>query len=200
MQQIESITAIENLPSTTTKMSLETTSKLPPEKNEDVSQDELATKYAEMTLEDRAFEILKDLGMIEIHEPLTEEEQQNYSKVVDSLENSVVRTEGENDKEVAMSAKNTEVTKVKNTTLSKRLRLLSPIRRVLEKSREKLSGKSVVATPVDAASSLSTAVKRARRQPKSPSEEAKLAEKYGKLSLEDRAYAILLDLGMIYSN
>lgn len=38
----------------------------------------------------------------------------------------------------------------------------------------------------------------ALRQPKSKDEESKLAEKYAKMdSLEDRAYAVLCDLGMI---
>ena len=40
----------------------------------------------------------------------------------------------------------------------------------------------------------------ARQQPKSPTEEQMLKEKYAKIeSLEERAYAILLDLGMIES-
>jgi hypothetical protein len=37
----------------------------------------------------------------------------------------------------------------------------------------------------------------ARKQPKSPEEEAKLAAKYGSMSIEDRAFAILTDLGMV---
>jgi hypothetical protein len=40
----------------------------------------------------------------------------------------------------------------------------------------------------------------ARKQPKSPEEEAKLAAKYGSLSIEDRAFAILTDLGMVEMN
>jgi hypothetical protein len=38
---------------------------------------------------------------------------------------------------------------------------------------------------------------KARKQPKSPEEEAKLAAKYGSMSIEDRAFAILADLGMV---
>lgn len=37
----------------------------------------------------------------------------------------------------------------------------------------------------------------ARKQPKSPDEERKLSERYAAMSLEERAFAILLDLGMI---
>jgi len=189
----------KKLPFITTKKQKHHASKVFPK--QDVSQAELAAKYAEMTLEDRAFEILKDLGLVEIHEVLTEEEQRNYSEVVDSPESVVVRTEDVNEEEV-MSARKTEVPEEKNETLSKRQRLLRPIRRVFEKSKENLLGKSAASltSPADTTLSLSKAIKRARRQPKSPSEEAILAEKYGQLSLEDRAYAILSDLGMIESN
>ena len=37
----------------------------------------------------------------------------------------------------------------------------------------------------------------ARMQPKSPEEETVIAEKYGKMDLEERAFTILVDLGMI---
>jgi hypothetical protein len=40
----------------------------------------------------------------------------------------------------------------------------------------------------------------ARRQPKSPNEESKLAEKYQKMPIEERAYTLLFDLGMIDEN
>ena len=40
----------------------------------------------------------------------------------------------------------------------------------------------------------------ARRQPKSPNEESKLAEKYQNMPIEERAYTILFDLGMIDEN
>jgi hypothetical protein len=40
----------------------------------------------------------------------------------------------------------------------------------------------------------------ARRQPKSPNEESKLAEKYQNIPIEERAYTILFDLGMIDEN
>ncbi|KAG7338614.1 hypothetical protein IV203_029788 [Nitzschia inconspicua] len=40
----------------------------------------------------------------------------------------------------------------------------------------------------------------ARRQPKGADEEAVMAEKYAKMSVEDRAFAILFDLGMIDQN
>jgi hypothetical protein len=46
-------------------------------------------------------------------------------------------------------------------------------------------------------SSRAELIRKARQQPKSPEEEAKLAAKYGRLSLEDRAFTILYDLGMI---
>jgi hypothetical protein len=40
----------------------------------------------------------------------------------------------------------------------------------------------------------------ARRQPKAFDEESKVAEKYAKMSVEDRAFAILYDLGMVDEN
>lgn len=42
-----------------------------------------------------------------------------------------------------------------------------------------------------------TSTAMARKQPKSPEEEKKLAERYGGMNLEERAYNILIDLGMI---
>ncbi|CAJ1953274.1 unnamed protein product [Cylindrotheca closterium] len=168
----------------------------------EVSQDALGAKYAEMTLEDKAFEILKDLGMIEIHEFSTEEEQRNDSVVVDSTKSGFEMIEGVCDEEEVMLARNTELPQLKNETLSKRQRFFRPIQRVLDKSKEKFVVKSAATTvtPEDTTLSLSEATTRARRQPKSASEEAILAEKYGQLSIEDRAYAILCDLGMIESN
>merc|ERR1712127_851186 len=40
-------------------------------------------------------------------------------------------------------------------------------------------------------------IAKARKQPKSPEEEKKLAERYGSMPLEERAFNILLDLGMV---
>mmetsp|Transcript_8557 Transcript_8557/g.14984 ORF Transcript_8557/g.14984 Transcript_8557/m.14984 type:complete len:103 (-) Transcript_8557:45-353(-) len=40
----------------------------------------------------------------------------------------------------------------------------------------------------------------ARRQPKPFDEESKVAEKYASMSVEDRAFAILYDLGLIENN
>jgi len=40
-------------------------------------------------------------------------------------------------------------------------------------------------------------IERARQQPKSPDEEQRLKEKYGSMDLEERAFNILVDLGMV---
>ena len=40
----------------------------------------------------------------------------------------------------------------------------------------------------------------ARRQPKQYDEEASVAEKYAKMSVEERAFSILFDLGMVEAN
>lgn len=64
--------------------------------------------------------------------------------------------------------------------------------RMRKGSEEKHGGaakKSHVQTSVD--------VEEARKQPKSAEEERKLKEKYGNMDLEDRAFNILVDLGMV---
>jgi hypothetical protein len=45
-----------------------------------------------------------------------------------------------------------------------------------------------------------SAVTLARKQPKSPEEEKKLEERYGSMPLQERAFAVLYDLGMIEKN
>jgi hypothetical protein len=40
----------------------------------------------------------------------------------------------------------------------------------------------------------------AKRQPNDPDEEVKLAEMYVRMSIEERAYSILINLGMIEEN
>ena len=44
------------------------------------------------------------------------------------------------------------------------------------------------------------AIAESRSQPKSPDVEAELAARYGSMELEERAFNILLDIGMIESN
>jgi hypothetical protein len=43
-------------------------------------------------------------------------------------------------------------------------------------------------------------IDRARKQPKSLEEERELKEKYGKMGVEERAFSILVDLGMVDLN
>lgn len=163
---------------------------------QNLSQAELAAKYAEMTLEDRAFEIIKDLGMIEIHESCTSK----LSAVQEQRDNSQgmeedVRPTGEIVPETNAESTDSQ----KKETISKRHRFFRPIRNVFESSKEKLLGTSTPSNmaPLASTPTLTETARRARQQPKSPSKEALLAEKYGQLSIEDRAYAILCDLGMI---
>jgi hypothetical protein len=47
---------------------------------------------------------------------------------------------------------------------------------------------------------LSEAIVKARQQPKSPEEEKLLADRYGSMPLQERAFAILYDLGMVEMN
>lgn len=163
-----------------------------------LSQTELAAKYAEMTLEDRAFEILKDLGMIEIHEfspgklSTLQEEKDNPGLAV----NNMRQFEEREDNEVVSIINSVSTDPLEKETRPKRQRFSRPIRRAFEKSKEKLFGTS---RSPNTSYSLSEAVRRARQQPKSPSEEALLSQKYGQMTIEDRAYAILRDLGMIES-
>lgn len=61
--------------------------------------------------------------------------------------------------------------------------------RVAEKEAEEAKAKELGYPSVE--------IMKARQQPKSPEEEAALASKYGAMELGERAFAILVDLGMI---
>ena len=167
----------------------------PAKKN--LSQHDLSAKYAEMTLGDRAFEILKDLEMIEIHE-FSPRKLSALQEEPGPVESHFRRFDEIQDREVFSAADAASAELLEKETPSKRQRLFRPLQMVFRKSRDKFFGTNPshsVAIPP----SLSKAVKKARQQPKSPSEEAILAQKYGQLAVEDRAFAILSDLGMIDS-
>lgn len=165
-----------------------------------------AAKYGAMTLEDRAFEILKDLGMIEIHDSIvTKQEQQNRVEIVDSRNHDIAEKSVGSDADEVLSTTKASPTATpgqKKERISRRERFLRPIKKAFENSKNRLLGHSdsLDNSALCETSSLSDDVARALQQPKSPTEEAQLAKMYGQLSLEDRAYAILCDLGMIESN
>lgn len=50
---------------------------------------------------------------------------------------------------------------------------------------------------IEEAAKKEAAIAEARRQPKPPEVEAELAARYGSMDLEERAFAILVDLGMV---
>lgn len=190
--------------------------KQPKSKEEEVA---LASRYGKMTVEDRAFAILKDLGMLQNNvisdnlpasiEPVAAslETKSGDSLPADNTsriesgnttppeERSASNNSNEDDLDEKGSDNLASEASNETDTLSKRQGFFRPILRMIDKSREKFLAEE----PQDGSSlddSLSDAILFSRTQPKSPQEEAKLAEKYGSMSLEDRAYAILCDLGM----
>jgi hypothetical protein len=75
--------------------------------------------------------------------------------------------------------------------------------KVAEAVDEEVSRASATVTesePEDVIPDRQTAVTLAREQPKSPEEEKKLQERYGSMPLQERAFTILYDLGMIETN
>ncbi len=66
------------------------------------------------------------------------------------------------------------------------------LERVVSKEDTKPAGSSKSSLPRD--------VEWARKQPKSPQEEQELKEKYGSMEIEERAFNILVDLGMVELN
>ena len=79
----------------------------------------------------------------------------------------------------------------KTSDSSKRKRLLRPIRNVFDKVRGKSLPENIDLPTIIEDESQS------RNDAKTPQDEAELAEMYASMELEDRAFAILSDLGMI---
>lgn len=154
-------------------------------KQETNESEELAAKYGNMSLEDRAFAILNDLGMIEIHKPIDIALLPTISKEInDENDDNAKEATTTDEPTLADTTKDDEESPSKP---SKRERFLyKPIRSIRSKicshNDEKIPNKLL----------------QDRHQPKSTQEESRLAAKYASIpSLEDRAYAILIDLGMI---
>lgn len=57
--------------------------------------------------------------------------------------------------------------------------------------------RAVIKARIEAEAARKAAIAEARKQPKSAEEEKKLAEKYGAMDNEERAFNILIDLGII---
>jgi hypothetical protein len=228
MHQIETSTLVETPTSgfirkvesiwSPSEKRIERARKQPKSKDEEVA---LASRYGKMTVEDRAFAILKDLGMLQNNvisdnlpasiEPAAaslETESGDTSPPADNIsriesgnttpqeETSASNNSNEDDLDEEGSDTLASEASDETDTPSKRQRFFRPIRRMIDKSLEKFLPEE----PQDGSSlddSLSDAILFSRTQPKSPQEEAKLAENYGSMSLEDRAYAIVSDLGMI---
>jgi hypothetical protein len=260
VHQIETSTIVETpvkgTPAGDTRLALTTEERTERARKQPKSKEEedaLASRYDKMTVEDRAFAILKDLGMLQnndISDNLPSSIADNLpasiadklpASIADDLPASIAANLPVSVEPAAASLEtksgdasppsditsriengNTTVPKEKYTsnnrneddlddegsdnlaleasnetdTLSKRQRFFRPFRRMIDKSREMFWSEE----PQDGSSlddSLSDAILLSRSQPKSPQEEASLAEKYESMSLEDRAYAILCDLGMI---
>ena len=173
----------------------------------------LAAKYAEMKLEDRAYQILLDLGMIDINDGNSDDVllHQEVNTIVLDMETDTDDTSVSTNGVIIPSSTHDENTFNTNdderlgkkeaanfasasNERSRRHRFVRPIRRMIEKARQKFLPRKESSYFDD---SILKHIREARRQPKTPKEEALLAEKYKSMDLEDRAYAILSDLYMI---
>lgn len=202
-----------------TEENIEQALKQPKSKEE---ENALSLRYGQMKIEDRAFEILKDLGMFRTDsgpevpestagptknvslEPIS---SNSLPPILNTAENTGnTTTPGTLPASEAISIENDSneeesVTLLSNekSTPSKRRRFLRPIRNMIDKSRQTFLSDRDASFVIDddEDDELPEVILHARQQPKSPQEEAELAEKYANMPLEDRAYAILCDLGII---
>jgi hypothetical protein len=173
-------------------------------------ESQLSAKYASFdSLEDLAFAILSDLEMIEIHEapttdllpvlppPLpTPSNAVPEEDVVRDNSTSSIDEDDETDDEVGATTDEDDGTSTQGLTSKRDGFLLRPMRSI-RSIRNKLSSSKKVDETSSKIPISSYKIKKARQQPKSPREESKLAAKYGSMSLEDSAFAILKDLEMI---
>ena len=186
-----------------------------------MEETDLGSKYASMSLEDRAYAILVDLGMagsveqnieeeieeeiavepMQVVEPkevlveeLAEEKQQTETSVEEVAdqkgeESSKPNVEDSEEPQEVQSSSTTTTT----SSGSRKGKWFRSVRNYFTSRKRRNDD----LTSDSSTSVLPEKYLKARQQPKSPEEEAKLAAKYGAMSLEDRAFAILSDLGMI---
>ena len=177
--------------------------------SESSSNDEavLAAKYGKMSLEDRAFAILSDLGMIErtgssggnSNDEVSSSQVNTMLDIVNDDDTSPSNNSGtsmissipEVDAFESDSTIDDEEIQPKTSDSSKRKRLLRPIREVFDKVRGKSLPENIESPTIIENESES------RNDAKTHQNEAELAERYASMELEDRAFAILSDLGMI---
>ncbi len=166
-------------------------------------------KYKDMSLEDKAFAILSDLGMLQkdnlsVASPTIEQKvvdfeesmmdvlssDQSYANLKEATMPDVdILLESEADKcDDKLPADGVPGT----TGQSLQERVVRPIRSFLSQPRsEPLFSRETEMTPTDL-------ILDVRKQPKSPEVEAQLASKYTQIEdLGDRAFTILKDLGMV---
>lgn len=211
-EEEETTTVMKDESPVTTATEDEATAVPTPTATEAVFKDEedLAEKYRLMSLEDKAFAILSDLGMLEVRVPVSskatyEEEEEVVPLVIDDPnpsppdEGTTLDLEPPTEEAIA-DQQTDEADEVGNDRKSIKERVMEPIRAFFSQPRTEpmfpSSTPKEVVTPSTAPDDI--IILEARRQPKSPEEEAALAPKYGQIpDLCDRAYAILKDLGMV---
>eukprot|EP00980_Cylindrotheca_fusiformis_P021508 scaffold8353_cov138-Cylindrotheca_fusiformis.AAC.39 len=179
--------------------------------------EELAANYGNVELEDRPFESLKDLGMLQNYndsqddstssEPMNIPLESGTSETPSVTEGTTTssvdqeRVDGgyveASDSPPRINGIEEERLEISNATVpsTKGKRLFRPIRSMIDKTCHRFAGDEERLDSNDRV--LVDTILQARKQPKSPEEEANLAEKYGRMTVEDRAYTILCDLGMI---
>lgn len=166
----------------------------------------LAAKYGKMTLEDRAFAILSDLGMIEgkgsggnSNDEVSSSQVNTELDIVNDDNKSPSNNSGtsmtssilEEDDFESDATLDEEEIEPRTSDSSKRKRLLRPIRKVFDKVRGKSLPENTESPTIIENEAQS------RNDAKTPQDESELAERYARMELEDRAFAILSDLGMI---
>jgi len=156
----------------------------------------LQAKYGSMEPGERAFAILLNLGMIEEH---PDPDSPSYDSTFDNdpVPGMIVKRQNV-DVSVAVKSGETEGKEAQKATKldhaedelkesgSERILEVKNVVRAIERPKMK--------RPTDPATLL------ARKQPKSVQEEATLQAKYGSMEAGERAFSILLDLGMIIAH
>merc|ERR1712127_117653 len=169
----------------------------------------LAERYGSMPLEERAFNILLDLGMVELtpdpddpsYDDTLDIDNENIivsDKAVDkqkptvekaATDEALVRAPVENAVDAKVQAENF-VEKAANSNVVQ-------IKGEKTETSELLKFTNAIDNAEMNKETRAERIAKARKQPKSPEEEKKLAERYGFMPLEERAFNILLDLGMV---
>jgi hypothetical protein len=168
----------------------------------------LKNKYADMDLEEKAFTILKDLGMID-----DESSDNNDNTNDEPASPSVLPPSSVPAPVKAPESSPSAVSELEPLASSKTNNpLRSSVRNVMDKFASSPAKNDSDLEPVDVekeksaepstipAASTTKNLDESRQQPKPKQEEDALRNKYANMDLEEKAYTILKDLGMIESS